>query len=95
MAVGGGIITPQKLPLADAEKFEVTNLHYTVKNLSRFKEQRILISGGGNSAIDWAVDLLPLAKEMTLIYRGDTMKAHEAQVEKLKSRRSFLLRDND
>ncbi len=84
MAVGGGIITPQKLPLTDAEKFEVTNLHYTVKNLSRFKEQRILISGGGNSAIDWAVDLLPLAKEMTLIYRGDTMKAHEAQVEKLK-----------
>lgn len=84
MAVGGGIITPQKLPLTDAEKFEVTNLHYTVKNLSRFQDQRLLISGGGNSAIDWAVDLLPFAKEMTLIYRGDTMKAHEAQVEKLK-----------
>lgn len=85
MAVGGGIITPQKLPLIDAEKFEVTNLHYTVKDLARFEGQRILISGGGNSAIDWAVELLPLVKEMTLIYRGDTLKAHEAQVEKLKN----------
>lgn len=61
LAVGGGILKPIKLDIEGAERFEVTNLHYTVKSLSRFKEKTVLISGGGNSAIDWANELEPIA----------------------------------
>ena len=84
MANGGGIITPQKLDVEGATKYELTNLHYTVQHLERFKGKHVLISGGGNAAIDWAVELLQLAASVTVVYRKEELTAHEAQVEKLK-----------
>ncbi|APH06863.1 thioredoxin reductase [Bacillus weihaiensis] len=83
VAVGGGILNPQKLELEGAEKYEVSNLHYTVKSLSRFKDKTVVISGGGNSAIDWANELEPIAKQVYVIYRKDQLTAHEAQVSQL------------
>ncbi|MFD2370988.1 NAD(P)/FAD-dependent oxidoreductase [Brevibacillus sp. GCM10020057] len=80
VAVGGGILTPQKLELEGAEKFEVSNLHYTVKSLNYFRDKTVIISGGGNSAIDWANELEPVAKKVYLTYRKDTLSAHESQV---------------
>ncbi|MGN4127946.1 NAD(P)/FAD-dependent oxidoreductase [Lysinibacillus sphaericus] len=85
VAVGGGIISPIKLDLEGAEKFEVSNLHYTIRGIERFKDKSLLISGGGNSAIDWACDLLDIAKDITIIYRGEEISAHEAQVKKLQA----------
>ncbi|WP_137744430.1 NAD(P)/FAD-dependent oxidoreductase [Robertmurraya siralis] len=85
MAVGGGILKPQKLQIEGAERFEITNLNYTVKSLKRFKDKTILISGGGNSAIDWANELEPIAKKVYLTYRKDNLSAHEAQVSQLLS----------
>ncbi|GIN63448.1 ferredoxin--NADP reductase 1 [Robertmurraya siralis] len=85
MAVGGGILKPQKLQIEGAERFEITNLNYTVKSLRRFKDKTILISGGGNSAIDWANELEPIAKKVYLTYRKDNLSAHEAQVSQLLS----------
>jgi thioredoxin reductase len=85
LAVGGGILKPTKLNLEGAERYEVTNLHYTVKSLSRFKDKTVLISGGGNSAIDWANELEPIAKQVYLTYRNETLKGHEAEVSKLLS----------
>ena len=46
IAVDGGVIKPQKLKLEGAEKFEVSNLHYTVKSIHRFTDKIIMISGG-------------------------------------------------
>lgn len=83
IAIGGGILEPMKLTLEGAEKYEMTNLHYTIKEMERFRNKNVLLSGGGNSAIDWAVELLHVAKHMTVIYRGDDLKAHEAQIKKL------------
>ncbi len=83
VAIGGGIYEPIKLELEGAEKFEMANLHYTINGIQRFANKEILISGGGNAAIDWAVELLPVAKKLTIIYRSDELKAHEAQVKKL------------
>lgn len=83
VAIGGGIFQPIKLELEGAEKFEMTNLHYTINGLHRFKGKDILISGGGNAAIDWAVELLPIANKLTIIYRSEELKAHEAQIKKL------------
>ncbi|MHA6260949.1 NAD(P)/FAD-dependent oxidoreductase [Sporosarcina sp. CAU 1771] len=83
MAVGGGILNPQKLEIEGAERFEVSNLNYTVKSLQRFKGKTIMISGGGNSAIDWANELEPIAKKVYLTYRKDVLGGHEAQVGQL------------
>lgn len=65
VAVGGGILNPQKLEIDGAERFEVSNLNYTVKSFNRFKDKTVIISGGGNSAIDWANELEPIAKRCT------------------------------
>lgn len=65
VAVGSGILTPQKLEIEGAERFEVANLHYTVKSLKYFRDKTVIISGGGNSAIDWANELEPIAKKCT------------------------------
>ncbi|MBP1994133.1 NAD(P)/FAD-dependent oxidoreductase [Paenibacillus eucommiae] len=83
LAIGGGIIKPIKLELEGAERFEVGNLHYVVKSLERFKERNVLISGGGNSAVDWANELEPIAKKVYLTYRKDMLKGHEADVARL------------
>jgi ferredoxin/flavodoxin---NADP+ reductase len=84
VAVGGGILNPIKLEVEGADKYAMSNLHYTILGLKRFQNKRVLVSGGGNGAIDWAVELLPVAKEVTVIYRGEQLSAHESQVEKLK-----------
>ncbi|KZM53422.1 thioredoxin reductase [Aeribacillus pallidus] len=83
VAVGSGILKPQKLEIEGAEKFEVANLHYTVKSLKLFKNKTVIISGGGNAAIDWANELVPIAKKVYLTYRGEMLKGHESQVTQL------------
>ncbi|CAM4442830.1 thioredoxin reductase (NADPH) [Paenibacillus endophyticus] len=80
LAVGYGIFQPTKLQIEGAERFEVSNLHYTVKSLARFKDKVVLISGGGNSAIDWAIELESIAKKVYLTYRKDMLNGHESQV---------------
>jgi thioredoxin reductase len=83
IAVGSGILNPQKIEIEGAERFEVTNLNYTVKTLKRFKDKTVVISGGGNSAIDWANELEPIAKNVYLTYRKAALTGHEAQVAQL------------
>ncbi len=83
LAVGGGILKPTKLEIEGAERFEITNLQYTVKSLAKFKGKTVLISGGGNAAIDWANELEPIAQKVYITYRKDMLKGHEAQVSKL------------
>ncbi|GEL06498.1 NAD(P)/FAD-dependent oxidoreductase [Rummeliibacillus stabekisii] len=84
IAIGGGIFQPIKLEIDGAEKYEMTNLHYTINGMERFRNKELLISGGGNAAIDWACELLPIAKKLTVIYRSNDLKAHESQIKKLK-----------
>jgi thioredoxin reductase len=83
VAVGSGILNPQKLEIEGAERFEVSNLNYTVKSLKYFKDKTVIISGGGNSAIDWANELEPIAKNVYLTYRKAALAGHEAQVTQL------------
>ncbi|WP_186578024.1 NAD(P)/FAD-dependent oxidoreductase [Aquibacillus kalidii] len=83
VAVGSGILKPQKLQIEGAERFEVTNLNYTVKSLNKFIDKTVIISGGGNAAIDWANELEQIAKKVYLTYRKDKLNGHEAQVTQL------------
>ncbi|MBE4906445.1 NAD(P)/FAD-dependent oxidoreductase [Bacillus luteolus] len=83
VAVGSGILKPQKLHIEGAERYEVSNLHYTVKSLKYFKDKTVIISGGGNTAIDWANELEPVAKKVYLTHRREILSGHEAQITQL------------
>lgn len=83
VAVGSGIINPKKLPLEGADRFEGSNLHYAVPSIRRFQNKTVLISGGGNSAVDWAIELEPVAEKVYVVCRNGSLSAHEAQVTEL------------
>ena len=83
VTAGVGAFEPRRLELPEAARFEGVNLHYFVGDLLRFKGQKVLISGGGDSAVDWALMLEPIAESVTLIHRRDKFRAHEHSVENL------------
>jgi thioredoxin reductase (NADPH) len=84
IAAGVGAFQAKTLPLPNAKGFEGKGLHYFVKELSRFQGRRVLIVGGGDSAVDWANMLAPIAGTLTLIHRRDQFRAHEDSVIKMK-----------
>ncbi|SER55966.1 thioredoxin reductase (NADPH) [Gracilibacillus ureilyticus] len=83
VATGSGILKPQKLEIDGAERFELTNLHYTVQSFKKFKDKVVIISGGRDSAIDIANELEPIAKKVYLTYRRENLNGHEAQITQL------------
>ncbi|MBE1444572.1 NAD(P)/FAD-dependent oxidoreductase [Paenibacillus sp. OAS669] len=88
---GVGAFEPRRLELPEAGRYEKKNLHYFVNDLSRFAGRKVLISGGGDSAVDWALMLEPIAEKVTLIHRRDRFRAHEHSVENLMSSRVEVL----
>ncbi|OXM13062.1 NAD(P)/FAD-dependent oxidoreductase [Paenibacillus herberti] len=83
ITAGVGAFEPRRLELPEAALYEKRNLYYFVSDLLQFKGQKVLISGGGDSAVDWALMLEPIAESVTLIHRRDKFRAHEHSVEKL------------
>jgi thioredoxin reductase len=84
IAAGVGSFQAKTLPLPGVERFEGRGLHYFVKELAPFAGKRILIVGGGDSAVDWANALAPQAAQLTLIHRRDQFRAHEDSVAKMR-----------
>jgi len=80
ITAGNGAFKPRRLELENGAQFEDTNLHYFVQDMSQFQNKRVAILGGGDSAIDWALMLEPIAKQVTLIHRRDKFRAHERSV---------------
>lgn len=91
ITAGVGAFEPRRLELPEAGKFEKKNLHYFVNDLNAFTNQNVLISGGGDSAVDWALMLEPIAKKVTLIHRRDKFRAHEHSVENLMNSKVQIL----
>jgi ferredoxin/flavodoxin---NADP+ reductase len=83
ITAGAGAFEPKRLDLPEASRYEKKNLHYFIQDLNTFKGKRVLISGGGDSAVDWAMMLEPIAEQVTLIHRRDKFRAHEHSVEQL------------
>ncbi|MDE3056476.1 MAG: NAD(P)/FAD-dependent oxidoreductase [Bacteroidota bacterium] len=83
LTVGIGAFAPRTLELDGIEKFEQRFVHYFVKDRSIFQDKKILIVGGGDSAVDWALNLQDTAKKVMLIHRRDEFRAHEESVEAL------------
>jgi len=84
LCAGRGMTQVQKLDIEGANRYELTNLHYVVTDLSRFNNKRVLISGGGDSAVDWANEIAPLAKEVIVVHRRNQFTAHELPVAQMK-----------
>ena len=83
IAAGLGAFQPRKLPLENAESFEGKTLHYFIDDMSLFKGKKVIVLGGGDSAVDWALMLEPIAESVTIIHRRDKFTAHEHSVEQL------------
>lgn len=83
IAGGVGSFTPRPVPIPNADHWLGRGLHYFVKSMEIFKGKRLLILGGGDSAVDWANMLAPFTREQTLIHRRDKFRAHEDSVEKM------------
>lgn len=85
ITAGNGAFHPRKLNVDDCDRFEDINLHYHVKDMNKYKDQNVLLLGGGDSAVDWALMLESIASRVTLAHRRDQFRAHEHSVEKLMS----------
>ena len=83
IAGGLGCFEPRKPELANLENFEKEHVHYMVKNPEKFRDQRIVIAGGGDSALDWTVFLADVAKEVTLVHRSDSFRGAPDSAEKV------------
>ncbi|WP_368655163.1 NAD(P)/FAD-dependent oxidoreductase [Ornithinibacillus sp. 4-3] len=83
ITAGNGAFQPRRLNAGESETFEGTNLYYYVKDINKFKNRRVAILGGGDSAVDWALMLEKIASEVTLVHRRDDFRAHEHSVNQL------------
>lgn len=91
IAAGVGAFVPRKLSLPEAGQFEQRGLHYFVKSIEPFHGKRVLIVGGGDSAVDWANMLAPVAANVTLIHRRDQFRAHEDSVARMRATSTRIL----
>lgn len=75
IASGGGSFTPKKPPLKTIAEYEGKSVFYAVRNKESFRDKHLVIAGGGDSALDWTINLYPLAKSLTLVHRRDEFRA--------------------
>ena len=83
IAGGVGSFEPRKLSLKNTEKFEEKSIFYAVKNKENFKNKNICIFGGGDSALDWTLELSKFSK-ITLIHRRDEFRGAQNTLNKIK-----------
>lgn len=86
VCAGAGAFSPKRLSVPGVEELEERGVHYFVRKKDAFQGKRLLIVGGGDSALDWAMNLEPLAERITLIHRRDAFRAHEESVDWLLNR---------
>src|SRR5690606_19404458 len=84
VAAGGGSFQPKRPPLDNVEAYEGTSIFYAVRRMEDFRDQDVMIVGGGDSALDWTLNLQPIARSLTLVHRRDAFKAAPASVNRMK-----------
>ena len=85
VAGGLGSFQPRPLRLPGVKGYEGVNVEYKVLDKSRYRGRTVAILGGGDSALDWALDLAPLAKRLTLVHRREGFRAQPVSVERLRA----------
>src|SRR3984957_7416294 len=88
IAAGAGSFVPKRPPVPGIEHFENAGdgvgVHYAVRKMETFRGKNILIAGGGDSALDWAINLAPLAKSLTLVHHRDGFRAAQHSVNQMR-----------
>ncbi len=83
IAAGVGAFSPNRLEAQGVPDYEGKGVYYFVKDKSAFAGKNLLIVGGGDSAVDWALNMKDTAKKITLVHRRDVFRAHELSVQEL------------
>ena len=83
IAAGGGSFQPKRPPIPGIEAYEEKSVFYSVRKMEAFRGKRILIVGGGDSALDWTLNLAPVAGHLTLLHRRDQFRAAPDSVNKM------------
>jgi thioredoxin reductase (NADPH) len=85
VSAGGGSFQPKRPPVPGIEAYEGKSVYYSVRKMDAFRDKDILIVGGGDSALDWTLNLQPIAKSMTLLHRRDDFRAAPHSVEQMRA----------
>jgi len=81
ITVGNGAFSPRLLGIEHEQQY--SNIHYAVKQLDMFKDQHVVLFGGGDSAVDWSLMLEPIAASVSIVHRRPEFRAKQANVDKL------------
>jgi thioredoxin reductase (NADPH) len=84
IAAGAGSFVPKRPPLAGIETYEGKSVHYAVRKMEAFRGKNILIAGGGDSALDWTINLAPIAAKLTLVHHRDGFRAAQHSVNQMR-----------
>lgn len=85
IAAGGGSFQPKRPPVPGIEAYEGSSVFYSVRRMEEFRDKDLLIVGGGDSALDWTLNLQPLAKSVTLVHRREEFRAAPDSVNKMRA----------
>jgi len=85
IAAGGGSFQPKRPPIPGIEAYEGTSVHYAVRKMEALRGKRLLIVGGGDSALDWTLNLAPVASHLTLLHRRAEFRAAPDSVNKMRA----------
>ncbi len=85
VAAGGGSFVPRKPKIEGIEAFEGTSVYYSVRKREQFRGKHVLIAGGGDSALDWTLNLAPIAASLTLNHRRDDFRAAPHSVAQMRA----------
>lgn len=91
IAAGVGAFAPNKLDAPGVARLEGKGVYYFVRSKAEFANKNLLIIGGGDSAVDWALNLQDTAKEITLIHRRDQFRAHEGSIKDMYASRTNVM----
>jgi thioredoxin reductase (NADPH) len=85
IAAGGGSFQPKRPPIQGIEPYEEKSVFYAVRKMDAFRDKRLLVVGGGDSALDWTLNLQPIAKSLTLVHRRDEFRGAPDSVNKMRA----------
>src|SRR5260370_1191030 len=85
LIIGAGPCDPKRPPVPGIEAYEGTSVFYSVRKMEQFRDKELLIVGGGDSALDWTLNLHPIAKRVTLLHRRDDFRAAPHSVEQMRA----------